>query len=134
MDDRSRFALAGVVGCGALLLVGCSFAPSFSEDEKRQMRDSTSEYQRAVLEDLGVTETEYRDAVGATRDCLQGKGFGVGPITEQDGNQLGFQSSYSGDGPPTDQLMQSCYDEFMTQVGPVWVSQRTPLSGSPPGT
>jgi hypothetical protein len=126
MGNRTKNAAA--VSCAALLLVGCSLPPSFSEDEKIEMRDTTSKYQRAVLEDLVVTEAEYRDAVAASRDCLQDKGFGVGPITEHDGNQIGFQSSYSGDGPPSDQLMQGCDDEFMTEIGPIWVSQRTPLT------
>lgn len=125
---KDRLPVVGTLGCAALLLVGCTFAPSFSEDEKAEMRDTTSQYQRAVLEDLVVAEAEYRDAVDATRECLQDKGFGVGPITEQDGNQLGFQSSYSGDGPPSDQIMQACDNEFMTDVGPIWASQQTPLT------
>ncbi len=128
MITRHTAAVAGVIGCSALLLAGCASAPSFSEDEKQQMRDSASGYQQAVLEDLVVTEAEYRDAVDATRGCLQDKGFGVGPLVEQNGNQLGFQSSYSGDGPPSDQIMQACDDEFMTEIGPIWVSQRMPLT------
>jgi hypothetical protein len=119
---------AAAAGCAALLLAGCAITPSFSEEEKRQMRDNTSAYQQVVLEDLVVTETEYRDAVDATRDCLRDKGWGVGPLTEQDGNQFGFQSSYSGDAPPANEEMQACENEFMAQVGPIWVSQRTPLT------
>lgn len=126
MGNRTKNA--AVMSCAALLLIGCSIPPSFSEEEKREMRDTTSQYQRAVLEDLVVTEAEYRDAVAATRNCLQDKGFGVGPITEQDGNQIGFQSSYSGDGPPSDHIMRGCDEGFMTEVGPIWVSQRTPLT------
>ncbi|MFJ6002957.1 hypothetical protein [Arthrobacter sp. NPDC092385] len=126
MGNRPIF-VAGIMGCTALL-AGCAIAPSFSEDEKLDMRDSTSEYQRAVLEDLIVTETEYRDAVDATRLCLQDRGWGVGPLEQQDGDQLGFTSSYSGESGPPDEDMQACNEEFMTQVAPIWVSQRTPLT------
>lgn len=122
-----RILVAGVLGT-TLALGGCSLPPSFSEDEKREMRDSASGYQQAVLEDLVVTETEYRDAIDATRACLQDKGFGVGPTTEQDGNQLGFESSYSGEGPPSNRIMRACDEEFMTAVGPIWVSQQTLLT------
>jgi hypothetical protein len=59
---------------------------------------------------------------------LQDEGFGVGPMTEQDGHQLGFQSSYGGDGRPSDQIMKACDEGFLTEVGPIWVSQRTPLT------
>jgi hypothetical protein len=52
---------------------------------------------------------------------------GGGPL-EQNDNQLGFQSSYGGANGPSDENMQACYDEFMTQVGPIRVSQRTPLT------
>jgi hypothetical protein len=127
MGNRSISSTAATV-CTAFLLAGCAIAPSFSQDEKRQMRDSASVYQQAVLEDLVVTESEYRDAVDATRDCVQDKGWGVGPLTEQDGNQLGFQSSYSGDAPPANEEMQACNNEFVSQVGPIWVSQRAPLT------
>ncbi|OUM43459.1 hypothetical protein [Arthrobacter sedimenti] len=127
MGNRSKFSTAAT-GCTALLLAGCAIAPSFSQDEKREMRDSTSGYQQAVLEDLVVTEAEYRNAVDAIRDCVQDKGWDVGPLTEQDGNQLGFQSSYSGDAPPANEEMQACENEFMAQVGPIWVSQRVPLT------
>ncbi|WP_104117694.1 hypothetical protein [Arthrobacter sp. B1805] len=115
-------------GCAALMLSGCAIAPSFSEDRKREMRDSASSYQQAVLKDLVVTETEYRDAIDAARTCIQDAGWGVGPIELQDGNQLGFTSSYSGDAPPADDVMQACYDEFMMPVGSIWVSQRTKLT------
>jgi hypothetical protein len=125
---KGRIFVAGALGCAALLPVGCSFAPSFSENEKIGMRDTTSQYQRVVLKDLVVTEAEYRRAVNATRDCLQDEGFGVGPMTEQDGNQLGFQSSYGGHGRPSDQIMKACDEGFLTEVGPIWVSQRTPLT------
>lgn len=124
---KDRAFIVGTLSCAALLLIGCSIPPSFSEEEKREMRDTTSQYQRAVLEDLVVTEAEYRDAVTALRDCIQDGGFGVESIT-QDGNQLGFQSSYSGDNPPSDQIMKACDNEFITQIGPVWVSQRMPLT------
>jgi hypothetical protein len=124
MGNTSRFISAS---CTAFLLTGCAMA-FFSEDEKLEMRDSASEYQQAVLEDLVVTEAEYRDAVDAARTCIQDAGWGVGPIERQHGNQLGFQSSYSGDAPPADEAMQACNDEFMTQIGPIWVSQRMKLT------
>ncbi|WP_247826507.1 hypothetical protein [Arthrobacter antioxidans] len=89
MGTRSAVVAAG---CAALLLSGCAYAASFSEDEKRAMRDNTSEYQ-------------------------------------QDGRQLGFQSSYSGDDGPTSEDIQACYDEHLTQVGSIWASQRTSLTG-----
>ncbi|MHA7143564.1 hypothetical protein ACX80U_02490 [Arthrobacter sp. TmT3-37] len=122
----NRWGVAAV-GWAALLLTGCT-VPSFSEDEKLEMRESASGFQKAILEDLVVTATEYRDAVGATRACVQEKGWGVGPI-EQDGKQLGFQSSFTGDGPPADDVTRDCYDEYLTFVGSIWVSQRTPLTG-----
>lgn len=124
-QDAPRGNRSGVaaVGWAALLLTGCT-VPSFSEDEKLEMRDSAGAFQGAILEDLVVSATEYRDAVGATRACVQDKGWGVGPI-EQDGKQLGLQSSFTGDGPPSDDVMRDCYDEYLTFVGSIWVSQRT---------
>lgn len=125
MGTRSRLTAAS---CATLLLTGCAIAPSFTDGEKREMRETTSDYQQAVLEDLVVTETEYRDAVDELRSCVQDKGWGVGPLEEHDGNQLGFQSSYGGENAPSNEDGQACDDEFMTQVGPIWVSQRTPLT------
>lgn len=112
----------------ALLLVGCTYVQSLSEDEKIEMRDATSEYQRAVLEDLVVTETEYREAIDAQRACIvEEKGWGVDPI-EQNGNQLGFQSSYSGPSGPADDRFRFCLDEYMSEIGPIWASQRELLT------
>jgi hypothetical protein len=91
------------------------------------MRDTISQYQRAVLEDLVVTEAEYRDSVDALRDCIQDAGWIVDEIT-QDGNHLGFQSSYSGDNPPARERMSACESQFITQIGPIWASQRTTLT------
>lgn len=125
MGNKSKFTAASCIA--VLVLTGCTFAPSFSEDEKLDMRDSTSGYQQAVLQDLVVTETEYREAVDATRTCLQDKGSGVGTI-EQDGQQLGFTSSYSGENGPSNEDMQACNDEYMAQIGPTWVSQRAQLT------
>lgn len=103
--------------------------PSFSKEEKLELRDASSVYQQDVLEDLVVTESEYRDAVDRTRSCVQDKGWGVGPIEKHDGNQLGFQSSYTGDDEPTDEEMRVCYSEFLDPVARLWVSQRKPLTG-----
>ncbi|THJ65762.1 hypothetical protein E8P82_10750 [Arthrobacter echini] len=114
-----------LLGCAVVVSTGC--APSFSEVEKRDMRDTKSDYQRAVLDDLVVSEAEYRNAVDATRDCLQDKGFGVGGV-EQDGNQLGFSSSYDGPHAASEGAMQACHDEYLNQVAAVWVSQRISLT------
>lgn len=91
------------------------------------MRDDASGYQQAVLDDLVVSEAEYRDAIDAMRSCVEDKGWGVGPI-EQDGNQLGFQSSYSGDNGPSNDDMHACTNEYLASVGPIWSSQRTALT------
>lgn len=78
------------------------------------MRETPSEYQQAVLEDLVVTETEYRDAVDELRSSVQDKGWGVGPLEEHDGNQLAFQSSYEGEYAPSNEDIPACDDEFIT--------------------
>jgi hypothetical protein len=129
-DEHMGNALkVGTIAAASLVLVGCLVPPSFTEAEKRELRDSVSAYQRDVLEDLVVTESEYRDAVERTRSCVQDKGWGVGPIEKHDGNQLGFTASYTGDDGPTDEEMWVCYSEFMDPVARVWVSQRESLAG-----
>jgi hypothetical protein len=96
-DERMGSVLkVGMVAAALRALAGCLMPPSFTEEEKRELRDSASAYQQDVLEDLVVTESEYRDAVDRTRSCVQDKGWGVGPIEKHDGNQLGFTASYTG--------------------------------------
>ncbi|WP_394253052.1 hypothetical protein [Arthrobacter pityocampae] len=119
----------GTIAAASLVLAGCSVPPSFTEAEKRELRDSASAYQQDVLEDLVVTESEYRDAVDRTRSCVQDKGWGVGPIEKHDGNQLGFTSSSTGGNHPDDKEMRACYSEFLDPVVHVWLSQRDSLTG-----
>ncbi len=119
----------GTLAAASLVLAGCLVPPSFIEAEKRELRDSASAYQQDALEDLVVTESEYRDAVARTRSCVQDKGWGVGPIEENDGNQLGFTASSTGDDQPDDKEMRACYSEFLDPVARMWVSQRQSLTG-----
>lgn len=126
----SRFTAAVVVVGTAFFLPGCSYVQSLSEDEKIEMRENTSEYQRAVLDDLAVTETEYRDAIDAQRECIQAAGWGV-DVLEQKGNQLGFQTSYSGPTAPDDDKRKACANEYISEVGAIWASQREPLTQQP---
>lgn len=123
MGKKLKITAAGIV---VLILTGC--ANYLSENEKREMREASSEYQQVALEDLQVSEAEYRDAVDKTHSCVKDKGFGVGPIVLSDGDQLGFTSSSNGsDGPSSDE-MEACYAEYLNQIGRIWVSQGNSLT------
>jgi len=117
-----------------LLLTGCSVEPwnYLDEDQKRDLRDNTSAYQQAVLEDLQVTEDEYRQAVEDQRDCVAAAGANADEISSADRRNLSFAYSFTAATEREAEVIQrttdTCLHEFVDTVGRIWASQGTRLT------
>jgi len=118
---------------GILLLAGCSVSPFdvLNDDQRVELRDSSSEYQQKVLADLYVDETEYRQSVDDWRQCVVEAGAGPTEVVAR-GNSLGFD--YSIERETETQVAtisgqaDSCLIEYHEAIGRVWVSQGTELN------
>lgn len=118
---------------GILLLAGCSVSPFnvLNDDQRIELRDSSSEYQQQVLADLYVDEAEYRQSVDDWRQCVVEAGAEPTEIVER-GNELSFDFSAERD--TEAQLAtisvqaDSCLTEYHDAIGRVWVSQGTELN------
>ncbi len=118
----------------AVLLSGCAVTPwnALNDDERRDLRDNSSEYQQDVLADLHVTESEYRQSVNDYRDCVQEAGADASEVRATQGTELGFEYSFhaatEADGDVTQRAADACLIEYHDAIGRVWVSQGTALT------
>ena len=118
---------------GILLLAGCSVSPFnvLNDDQRVELRDSSSEYQQQALADLYVDEAEYRQSVDDWRQCVVESGAEPSEIVAR-GNELSFDYSVQRD-TETEVAMinlktDSCLTEYFDAIGRVWVSQGTELN------
>jgi hypothetical protein len=122
--------LAGMV----LGLSGCAVAPwnQLSDEEKTELRDGSSAYQQRILDDLHVSEDEYRQAVQDAHDCVRDAGAVPDPIEILDGDQLGFSFSITApseaEAAPISDQAEACTPEYLDAIGRIWVSQGSKLT------
>ncbi|MGO4104748.1 hypothetical protein AB4Y63_12400 [Leifsonia sp. YAF41] len=118
---------------GILLLAGCSVSPFdvLNDDQRVDLRNSSSEYQQQVLADLYVDEAEYRQSVDDWRQCVVEAGADPTEIVAN-GNNLSFSYSIERDTEAQVATISvqadSCLAEYHEAIGRVWVSQGTELN------
>ena len=124
-----------LVGCvlplvAVVLLAGCSLK-ALNDTQRAELRDGTSGYQQRVLEDLIVSESEYRQSVVDWRECVLASGAAASEIEEND-NTLSF--GYTVERPTEAELnainlaADACLTDYHDAIGRVWVSQGAELT------
>lgn len=139
----SRFA-ALIISMLAAPSLACSAGDSFDNpstasvgvqlqlDELRQLasqRNGSEGINRQIemLEDLEVTEAEYREAMNASRDCMERRGLEVSPIWEEQtvtGSRLSFRFEPGSVAPElAGEVADECEIEFGLSVSGAWSAQ-----------
>lgn len=129
-SPRGRLLPAITAAAAIVGLTGCVPSPY----EERQVLDlpaimkSSTDYQRAILDDGLVTDAEYEQALLARRDCVQNAGAVPGDIYTKGNNELTFDYEITAPTPARLEEVQreadACMHEYFTEIGQVWAYQQ----------
>lgn len=114
----AQYPLLLVVISVGLIAAGCATGAS----PRASVPEGTSDFQRRLLADGVVTDAEYRQAVEATRECVEADGWETSEIrVGSSGWDLGFGLVFEGDHDPTaaDASYDRCSEEHQSEV--YWV-------------
>lgn len=134
MNVFSRYAALSVLGIllAACVLWSCGDGGSESDSSvvAQDLTSTTSEYQRAILEDGVVEFEEYEAAVLETIRCIEDAGFEITGGPELRGGQFQYSWGSPGESDPDGsrgrQVGTQCGEEYSRDVHRAWVEQNMP--------